>query len=927
MSTTLTSPIGFVSLRTAALVAVLVFPTAARGATAEVGQPLPGTDLIADQVAVDTATGNPELVTFIDDRPISDGREPVARALSFLSRYSSAFGLAHPTRQLRPIGVVRDLLGRDHAAFEQIVSGVPVFGVRVLVHFDEDGAVAAVNGSVIPELDIDPVPTMAASEAEASALRIIAKQTGRFRGDLELVGTELMVYREGLLRGVPGTNHLAWQVEVTAGHDLHEVLYLDAHSGQLVDQRSEVHNIHRVVHLNTMPNPIWSEGDPLPYTGSSATANAEITELVRATGDTHDLFANLSNGQYLSFNGTDATMNAIYDAVNIDCPNAVESGGVTAFCTGMVSDDVAAHEWTHAYTGWTHALVYQWQSGALNEATSDIFGELVDQTNGRGSDLPNSPRPVATCSAAGGSPTPTLEVIAPAAMAGPYTAGGAAFNPLAPWSVSGLVELADDGSGIPSDACQALAPLSPGTIALIDRGSCLFRDKVVRAQTAGAAGVIVVNNQGNDVFEMGGDPPRLAIPAVLVGASDGNLIRSALGDGVIASIALDGDTADSLRWLIGEDTAALGVLRDMWSPTCFGDPDRVSSAYYQCSSSDNGGVHTNNGIPNRAFALIVDGGTVNGHIVEGIGVTKTARIYWRAMTVYQTPVTDFRHHADLLELSCTDLVGAPLYDLGTGALSPESISLNDCLQVSAAMEAVEMRLAPVQCQYGTLLDPDPPAVTGGLVLFLESFDVEPGSGWERSNHGVFPEYDQRDWEWTDDTPPGGDGGAFFAIDSVLVGDCVPGSDDQSGVMELTSPEIVIPTGVWAPVLRFDHWIATERDYDGGNLKVSVNGGSFALVPRSAFTFNAYNGLLTVSGNTNPLAGEPAFTGTDDGSMSGTWGQSQVDLSGLVSAGDRVRVRFDLGVDGCNGAEGWYIDNVAVIAAGGDVRQSGRRVRP
>ncbi len=45
----------------------------------------------------------------------------------------------------------------------------------------------------------------------------------------------------------------------------------------------------------------------------------------------------------------------------------------------------------------------------------------------------------------------------------------------------------------------------PDSIALIDRGSCTFRDKVLNAQTVGAAGVIVVNNQGNDVIEMGGD--------------------------------------------------------------------------------------------------------------------------------------------------------------------------------------------------------------------------------------------------------------------------------------------------------------------------------------------------------------------------------------------------------------------------------------
>jgi Zn-dependent metalloprotease len=917
---------GLRPLLTIGAAAVLGLSPGAGAAGPEARHRLPGSDLAVEHLRLDAATGSPELVRFAAPRALPPGADPVARAVNFLARHGTGLGLVEPSRQLRPVEVREDLLGRSHAVFEQVVAGVPVFGVRMTVHFDLDGAVAAVSGAVVPDLDLDPVPSLPATDAEAIAVRIVAKGNGRFHESLEVAPAELVIYREGLVRGVPGANHLAWQVEVTSGPNLHEVLYVDAHDGRLVDRRSEVHHLDRVVHLQTMPNPVWSEGDPLPYSGSSGAANAEITELARATGDAHALFANISNGHYLSFDGHDATMNAIYDAADIDCPNAVETGGVTAYCTGMVSDDVVAHEWTHAYTGWTHGLVYQWQPGALNEATSDIFGELADQLNGRGDDLPGDPRPAGSCSTAGGRPSPSLELTSPASAAGSYPVGGAVFNPEAPWSVTGPVELADDGVGVPSDACELLAPMAAGTIALVDRGTCLFRDKVARAQAAGAAGVIVVNNQGDDILEMGGDTAPLGIPAVFVGRTDGDLIRAALGQGVTATLSLAGDFADSVRWLIGEDTAALGAIRDMWSPTCFGDPDRVSSAHYHCNGTDNGGVHSNSGIPNLAFALLVDGGRANGRTVEEIGATKAARIYWRAMSVYQTPVTDFRHHADILETSCLDLVGATLFDPRTGQVSPESVTPHDCLQVAAAMDAVEMRRAPDQCLFSSLLEPDAPALDGNLLLFEETFDADPGA-WQRSNRGVFPEYSPRDWVWTEALPVGGDGGALFAVDSVLIGDCQPGSDDQSGVMEVTSPEITIPLGVLDPILAFDHWLATEPEWDGGNLKISVNGGPFVLVPGSAFRFNPYNGRITASGNANPLAGEPAFTGTDEGSMGGSWGQSQVELSRVATAGDRVRLRFDLGVDGCNGAEGWYLDRVVVTATGAEARRGGSRVRP
>ncbi|MCU0302806.1 MAG: M4 family metallopeptidase [Thermoanaerobaculales bacterium] len=557
-----------------------------------------------------------------------------------------------------------------------------------------------------------------------------------------------------------------------------------------------------------------------------------------------------------------------------------------------------------------------------------MFGELADLLNGRGTDTPGGPRPPGNCSIAGGSPQPTLSVDSPPEIAGPYAAGGAVFNPPPPWSVTAEVELVDDGAGTPSDACEPIVGFQPGRIALVDRGICLFRDKVVNAQSAGAVGVIIANNQGNDIFEMGGDPGRLDIPAVLIGRDDGQRLRASLAQGVAATLGLDGSLVDSVRWIIGEDTAALGAIRDMWTPTCFGDPDRVGSGSYACSEIDNGGVHTNSGVANHAFALLVDGGSFNGRQVRAIGAAKAARIYWRAMAFYQTPVTGFTAHADALLASCEDLVGATIYDPATGLPAGQTIVADDCLEVEAATAAVELRDFPSQCGFTTLLDPDPPPVAFNLVLLDESFDVDPGSAWSVANRGVFPEYTPRDWVWTDEPPAGGQGGAFFAVDSVLVGDCQPGSDDQSGVMELIGPTVEIPRNATRPVLSFDHWMASEPTWDGGNLKLSVNGGPFTEIPRSAFVFNPYNDRVTTSnGNSNPLAGQWAFTGTDQGTFSGSWGQSQVDLAALVAPGDRIALRFDLGVDGCNGAVGWYIDNIRLVATASGPRPAGGRVRP
>ena len=50
------------------------------------------------------------------------------------------------------------------------------------------------------------------------------------------------------------------------------------------------------------------------------------------------------------------------------------------------ADDVVGHELTHGVTEHESNLVYMNESGAINESLSDVFGELIDQTNGAGND-------------------------------------------------------------------------------------------------------------------------------------------------------------------------------------------------------------------------------------------------------------------------------------------------------------------------------------------------------------------------------------------------------------------------------------------------------------------------------------------------------------------------------------------------------------
>jgi len=857
---------------------------------------------------------------------VSDGASVDEKSELFLLRHGAAFGVDAPGIELEQVRRRTDGLGHTHLIFDQVHRGVPVFGGRMGLHFNGSGELVAASSTVIPVSGVKRIsPALGADQARERGRLLVAKQQGMDPLGLEVSLSELVVFHDGVIWGRDGNTHLTWQIEVTDGAGVREQLFVDARNGRLLEQITGVEHINRFIYENSGSNLVWEEGDPIPYEGSGPFRDSEINNLIDVAEQTYNTFANISGGSFLSWTGSDGNMRSYYDRDGMDCPNAYFNGSSTSFCVGSATDDVVAHEWTHGYTQETHGLVYAWQSGALNESYSDIFGEIVDLLYDSGSDTPSTTRAVGTCSAATGIDKIEFVVLEPAAIAGPMDARSATFNPAPPWDVSGAVAIADDGVGLGNDACDPLVDFEAGKVALITMANCpeRFHTPVANAEAAGAIAAIVVNPLNDNITTMTGGV-GLSIPAVFIGRTDGDAIRAALAEGAVVKMSSGGD--GSLRWLVAEDSSAFGgAIRDMWNPECLGDPGSVFSNNYYCSDGDNGGVHTNSAVPNHAFAMLVDGGSANGIEVPAIGMTRAAHIYWRAMSVYQFPLSDFRDHAGILATSCQDLLGAPLPDLFTGEVSMDVIAAADCAAVESAMLATQMREWPSQCNFKTILDPDAPLVPGTIEVFSDSFDAEPAS-WVLSNEGVFPEYQSRDWLWTQTVPDGGDGGAFYAMDSPVLGDCRAGSNDQSGVVHLDSPSIVLPLAT-RPVLTFDHYVATEDRVDGGNLKISVNGGAFELVEGDAFLFNAYNDeLRAAQWNDNPMAGEDAFIGTNATTYRGSWGQSQVDLSAYAHGGDTIVLRFDFGTDGCNGQDGWYVDNVRLVMQSRE-RQGGSRITP
>lgn len=848
-------------------------------------------------------------------RATSD-KEKADKAIAFLERHGQAFGLRDARSELKLEASATDRIGGSHLTYSQHHFGVPVFGASLKAHYDGQGNLAVVNGTVVPDIDVNIAATRSAEEAGDAALKQVSGEGVTVRA------SRLLIFREGLAKGVPGDNHLAYEVEVGNGGDVREFVYVDAHTGKVIDQIKGVQDAmfrraYDGMNLPTVPpsypdSPFWVEGQAFP------TSSNEANNMITSSKETYDLFYNTFGRD--SFDGAGATMDAIFNR-GYQCPNASWNGTFISFCPGLTTDDVTGHEWGHAYTQYTHNLIYQWQPGALNESYADIYGETIDRLNGRGGDTPNISRQAdGSCSVFGGTPPPTLTITGGSA-AGSYLSRASVNEPPRPFTVgpTPMAIVATAPPFQPTGACGTVSGVS-GKIAIIDwtltpsgGNECGSGARALNAFNAGATGIIFVA-PASGLLNLGAST---LIASVQVTNADGARIKAGLP--ADATIALGVGTDSSVRWLMGEDDTAAGLsgpLRDMWNPRCFGNPGKVTDTFeYVCSTADGGGVHSNSGIPNHAYALLVDGGTYNGQTVNSIGLLKAAHIYFRAADVYQVLTSDFADHADSIEQSCSDLIGVGLTDF-TGGPSGQSITASDCAQVAAAAEAVELRTPPTFCNFRPLLAQSPPPLcAAGAVSQIFKDNLENGDAWmdrwSVSHSGITADFTPRDWEVVGDLPDGRGGRALFGPDPDI-GTCAPGGD-ETALLTVISKQISIPFSATNLSLAFDHWVATEPGWDGGNLKISVNGGPWQLVQAAHYVYNPYNLTLftTAQGNTNPIAGQPAFSGTDGGEVEGTWGRSIVNLAPYASPGSKIRLRFDMGNDGCAGRFGWYVDNVMV----------------
>lgn len=155
------------------------------------------------------------------------------------------------------------------------------------------------------------------------------------------------------------------------------------------------------------------------------------------------------------------------------------------------------------------------------------------------------------------SNTELLTIYFPASIAGGYDAINALFSPAASDSMAiGDIVLMNDSSANSTRGCVQTTQDLTGKIVFIDRGGCPFTDKITFAQSAGAIGVIIANNQNTAPFAMVGTPSApVTIPAVMISLQNGNIIRARF-----ANDSVHGEISDTIGSLFFDSSLDNGVV-------------------------------------------------------------------------------------------------------------------------------------------------------------------------------------------------------------------------------------------------------------------------------------------------------------------------------------------------------------------------------
>lgn len=487
------------------------------------------------------------------------------------------------------------------AQIGQRIDGLDVFGAGMAIVLDGLGHPVAISGSLAP--NARPRRTFVLSPVSALA-RAVTEMTGLDAESITPIGQPIAGYVRHAVSLPAASGKRVGSARVKPvwfdGKKVSSAYYVELDVGGVHETSSDLRSFvidaadgavlftHDMTAHDSFSYRVFAEGSGtfVPWPGPQGT---QLVPHPTGTLDSTVVTAmtpNLVTLESAPFGKKDPWLpadakftsgNAVQAYADLAEPDGLGDGDVQPDLTGPLSfdrpydptknpnattDNVKATATQLFYVAnWMHDWFYE---SGFDEASknhqADNFGRggvAGDPLHIEAQDFAGRNNADASTPADGGSPrvqmylfngqgSASLTVTAPSTVAGSKTTSSAAFGP-ANFDVTADLVLVDDGAGTTSDACEkpfVNAAAIKGKIALIDRGTCAFTDKVLNAEAAGAAGVLIANNVAGSVFQLGGTTGvAVKTPVLAIGLDDGKALKAASGVVVhmVRATALDRD--------------------------------------------------------------------------------------------------------------------------------------------------------------------------------------------------------------------------------------------------------------------------------------------------------------------------------------------------------------------------------------------------
>lgn len=336
--------------------------------------------------------------------------------------------------QMKVAKTVKDEIGFNHYKYQQYYKNLKVVFGEYIVHQNATGFVQSANGRLINGLQLGNIPSLSEKQALESALGFMNAKKYLWQNaemEKELKRSEknenATYYPKGELVYAPVKSEayaasdyrLAWHFKVYT--DDHSVMaksvYVDALTGKVINHAdiamscsggSGASAFNGNVSVSTQlsggsyrslndcqatqirvyncngggaSNTYYTDADNAWTNASAVQAQWGAAQTYSYYNLTHSRQSwDGANGDMIAYNNSNAPGLGVNNACwGCTGNNTIYGAGSTAAATDdWNTNDIMGHEFTHGVTQAAAGLVYSYESGALNESFSDIFGEMIE---------------------------------------------------------------------------------------------------------------------------------------------------------------------------------------------------------------------------------------------------------------------------------------------------------------------------------------------------------------------------------------------------------------------------------------------------------------------------------------------------------------------------------------------------------------------